>query len=451
MKFKLYNHLGFHNPYYIENKEEIQLYDNFENAITNFKSKRNLDISSVIDIASNGFIYGDKTLVKGISKSPWMAKPNKSSTNWDYFDLPKHTENKSNINDVARVFFQLLKEELLDYVRSYKRIGILLTGGMDSRIVAGVLDSLISEGKLDSDLKIKAYTWGRLESRDVVYAEKISKLCGWDWENLVVDKQQMHENLVTTIENGSEYSPIHLHAMLQLRSKTEEVDCFLAGSFGDSVGRAEYSGTRVVNLTPLSTSKNHFSLIKKGLINSHTGLSNNEIQKYHQLFKQDKSYQQYELDYQLHYMRRMLNACMAVIDEKIPLFQMFSSPNVFGFMWSLDPEFRTNDVYKIILENYSPKFNDIPWARTGLLYPETKGAPDKYLKSHHQYGKLLREEFLPQYKDTILNNDLNIFNRQVLKTIYELCTDKPIHNNYNYEGVLIWIVSLIKTCELYSI
>src|SRR5690606_28543901 len=114
-------------------------------------------------------------------------------------------------------------------------------------------------------------------------------------------------NLEITIQNGSEYSPIHLHAMPQLSVKKDEVDCFLAGSFGDSIGRAEYSGVKVKNLKKIYAKSNNFSLIKKSLVDKYFDTSIAEIDRYHKLFPQEKKYMQYEQDYQLHYMRKMLN------------------------------------------------------------------------------------------------------------------------------------------------
>src|SRR5690606_21134587 len=124
---------------------------------------------------------------------------------------------------------------------------------------------------------------------------------------------------------------------------------------------------------------------------------------------------------------------------------------VFGFMWSLNPDLRTNEVYQTLLKKYQPQLLEIPWARTGLIYPLTAGKPDEFTKSHHEYGKLIREEILPSYKDLLFNHNLQIFNPLVVRHLYNLSTRLPIDNNYNYEGVLIWRVSLIRTCEKYNI
>src|SRR5690606_21301538 len=97
---------------------------------------------------------------------------------------------------------------------------------------------------------------------------------------------------------------------------------------------------------------------------------------------------------QCHYMRRMLNSCMSVINDNYPLYQMFSSPDVYGYMWGIAPELRNDDIYYHILKANAPELLMIPWARTGLVYPHTTGTPDNFKKSHHDYGKMIRTDFL---------------------------------------------------------
>lgn len=44
-------------------------------------------------------------------------------------------------------------------------------------------------------------------------------------------------------------------------------------------------------------------------------------------------------------MRRMLNLCMEVINDKAPLFKIFTSPNVIAYMRSLEVSVRNDKVY----------------------------------------------------------------------------------------------------------
>src|SRR5690606_34275073 len=136
-----------------------------------------------------------------------------------------HKEIIASEDEIALRFYNLLEEELIEYVKPHNNIGLLLTGGMDSRIVAVLLKNAIDSGKL-ADKNIYAYTWGHEESRDVIYASKIAEIYGWTWKHLIVDEKQLHENCQIAIENGCEYTPIHLHAMPQV-ARESHLDCVL--------------------------------------------------------------------------------------------------------------------------------------------------------------------------------------------------------------------------------
>lgn len=453
--FNYYNHLGFHNPYFFLENGKLLIESDFETALNlNGNSERTLDFTALVEVFSTGFCFSDRTLIKGLKKTPWMAKPNYEATDWEYCNVPLHYENKVEKEIVVDTFYSLLEKELLNYIKPYKNIGILLTGGMDSRIVAGILHNLQEDGKIESK-EVFAYTWGSENSRDVVYARQIANLYNWRWENLIVDAKQMEENCDLGIENGCEFTPIHLHAMPQIATQNH-LHCVLAGSFGDSVGRAEFSGVNVSNLGSLSHKIGNIGGV---LRNDFKNLLNKEIEsdldRYHKLFPQKKLYQQYEQDQQLHYMRRMLNACMSVINKKIPLFQMFSSPEVFGFMWSLDPETRDNSIYYKLLKKYSPELLKVPWARTGMSYYETDGSkPDQYLKKHHDYGKMIRTHFLP-YIDSAISDNLGqakyLFDVNTLRKLLKNVRDYPINGGIVFEDRLLYVGQILNFIKKYDV
>ncbi|MBI6119536.1 asparagine synthase-related protein [Salegentibacter maritimus] len=456
INFKYYNHLGFHNPYYIWEDQNIKLFEDFDKVINNIGEEKYIDFTAIAQVLSNGYILGDRTIIEGVRKSPWMARPKEDFKSWSYYSVPNHFEKEFSREEIVDTFFGLLKEEMENYLHDGKNIGILLTGGMDSRIVACVLKSLIDSNIIDKDVEVTGITWGMPGSRDVVYASEITQMFGWKWEHLTVDTVQLNNNIAITASMGCEFSPLHLHAMEKVPN-FKHLDCILAGSFGDSIGRGEYSGVKVNALGKYTEdTKNFFGLLRSDFKNFVKENNIADIQNYHSLFPQDRPYQQTEQDYQLHYMRRMLNSCMSLIDREIPLYQMFTAPRVFGFIWSLNPHLRDDLIYKRILEKYEPKLLKIPWARTGLVYPDKEGEPDGLSKSHHNYGELFRKELLPSLKDQILSNEisqLGIFDMKLLSKLVKLCFKKPIKGSHTYEEKLIWIASLaqfIKTNKVKS-
>lgn len=446
--FKYYNHLGFHNPYYIKN-HQLNIKSEFSDLVKDLNHKT-LDFAAVVQILCTGYSFGERTLIKEIKKSPWMAKPNDINTDWDFFIVPKHQEKSHNPSDIVKTFYELLEEEIYDYVVDSHHIGILLTGGMDSRIVAAVLNNLIIQGKLKNKT-VTAYTWGFEDSRDVVYAKRISDLFKWNWKHVVVDDVQLRENCSLLIKSGCEFTPIHLHAISKV-AEEKALDCVLAGSFGDSIGRAEYSGVKVKNLQSIEKRiKNVSNLLRIDFYELVEKDIKFDINFYHEKFKQDFDYQQYEMDLQIHYMRRMLNPCMNVINKNIPLHQIFSSPKVFGYMWSLKPELRTDEIYYNLLKNYSPKLLDIPWARTGIPYLAKEGSPDNYKKRHHDYGKMIRNSFLDDIELTIkCNTEIvdKLFNREILLDLTNNVRKYPMNNSFGIEEKLLWVACLINFIKI---
>tara|TARA_R100000306_G_scaffold56393_1_gene54175 strand:+ start:2062 stop:3534 length:1473 start_codon:yes stop_codon:yes gene_type:complete len=451
--FKYSDHLGFFNPYFIKKEGLIHTEDKFNEIIKAHKGPKEIDVLAISEILNTNYIFADRTIIQGIYKSPWMANLNAEATAWNYHDVPTHKEIDVDENEIAEELFKRLLAEILSYTKGKNKIGILLSGGMDSRIVAGLLDYLIQNGKLPKQVEITALTWGNSNSRDVIYAQKIAELLNWEWKHYIVSAEDLRNNIDEVAENGCEFSPLHLHALPQMRVDNQ-LDCVLAGSYGDSVGRAEYSSVKVRNLKSVAHNfRNVGSLLKHTAFNQTKRGYLSDLDKYHQLFPQKMKYQQYEQDYQLHYMRRMLNPCMKFIGNHNPLFQAFTDPKVFGYMWSLKPELRNDNIYSIILKKINPDLAQIPWARTGLPYGTQEGKTDSYSKVHHSYKKLIDVDLYEEIKNLVLSDEIKsieIFNIESLK--YSLKLIKEVtHTKHWYEEKLIWIASLAKAVSYYNI
>ena len=178
----------------------------------------------------------------------------------------------------------------------------------------------------------------------------------------------------------------------------------LAGSYGDSVGRAEYSGRKVTSLKPInSTIRNVAGIIKSNVYKMCLNDIKEDIQSYHRLFPAKERYMQNEMDYELHYMRRMLNPCMELLTDKSEFHQVFTSPEVFGFMWSIDPVKRTDWVYSHMMKEFKTDLSDIPWARTGLPYMAKEGIPDNYSAKHHSYTDIINYDLMEELAEIIFS------------------------------------------------
>ena len=453
--FKYYNHLGFFNPYYRLGDSKLNFDNSLKNILASKSNQIELDIAALVSLLSKGYIIGDGTIVKGINKSPWFTKYNEKESKWDYYKGVKFNNRILESWDISTQLFGLLKDELRNYIQDRKSIGLLLTGGMDSRMVAGTLDTMIKDGELNG-VQVKAFTWGDADCRDVIYAKRIADRLNWSWKHFEITAQDFLNNIEAAAIRGCEYSPNHLHAMLKVREE-KGIDCIIAASFGDSIGRGEYSGRTTLHLKDIrSNINNKYGFFKEGIVESCENSINESVHSYWNLFPQQHDFQQKEQDYQIHYMRRNLNPCLSVINEKITLFQAFSSPEVVKFMWSIDPGKRNNEVYKGLLKLFKTDLRDIPWARTGLVYDSTEGIPDSYKRTYDldSYSKLFNLELFDTIKNLVLSDrmkKLNIFNFNSLNNTFKLMRSPMYKYDIKLEEKLTWLASLSLFLEEYKV
>lgn len=438
--FSLYNTLGFNNPYYIYKNDKLHFYKSINEAIYNKDNILEIDIVSISQMLSLNHMLGDRTIIKGISKSPWMGKPNNNFSAFDYFDNVSHKEVEVSSEEIADKLYTLLRKEIQTYIGNERKIGILLSGGMDSRIVAGILNDLVKDKSIAVD-SITAYTWGNIYSRDVEYSKRICELLGWKLKHYTVNSQDLWNNIHLSAQNGCEYSGIHLHAIPQILEDIN-VEIMLAGSFGDSIGRAEYSGRKVTDLKPFIKRRRNFAYLldKVSYKSSHKHWLL-DIESYHDLFKENEKYQQYELDYQLHYMRRMLNPCIGLLNDKCKVAQVFTSPEIFQYMWSIHPRYRNDDIYIHLLKKFNTDFSKIPWARTGLPYGKKSGTPDNFKKKHHSYSHFIQNELFPLIKSELEKSPIyQYINHSSVEIILKMIKSYPNYN-FDYLERIIWLVS----------
>lgn len=448
------NKLGGVYPYYnLEEPDSFTL--DFSEILSSRKASNlaiELDETALVTKMCIPFLIGDRTLIQGVSKTPWVSNY-KGKGRWVPHYLPPH----GNLIPEKNAFTIKLKEALLaearDYIEGKKNIGILLSGGMDSRILAGVIRELQLTDR--PEINVVCLTWGASDSRDVVYAQRIAQQFGWEIVHYPLSPETLLRNIKFSGMHGAEFSAFHLHAMEDV-ANTPNLDAILAGSYGDSVGRAEFSGNHLTQLRPIIPK----ILDRYGVLNSSSlnlakkGLKRDVIDSSH-LLQSTSSLRQREIEQEMHYMRRMLQACMQTIAIKTPLYQLFTHPDVFGLMWSLDPKYRNNDWYSLLLQQLPGDLLNIPWARNGKLYhQQDKPALDNLSKSYHQYGKWfrneLKEDVLNRLNGDIIRN-LSIFNEKGLDRLINNWERSTTIGINSFDESIAWLCSLHDMLEMYDI
>lgn len=351
-----------------------------------------LDEVGVAQLLTIGHLMGSRALVKGASRSI----PPGSYTG----------HGREAIGDFeawATDLESALLRELSGYLDGKRSALLLLSGGLDSRILAGLVRRLQEDRSYSHS--VVAATWGFEHSRDVQYAREIARAYGWEWRHEALSAEVLAENLGAVLSIGAEVAAHHLHTMPRLaRDLVGQIDVVLAASYGDSVGRGEYSGRRLAALKPLWDARwRHLGLFKS----SFRSAVEAEIRADATDFggspcPGDVPWSRHELEQQHHYMRRMMSGAMSALEVTAPVRQLFTSPDVYGRIWRLDARERDERLYRFLLPRLPGRVHEIPWARTGRPFGEPGPPLDGFSSDHHEYGRWFRKDLAPQVRREIL-------------------------------------------------
>jgi asparagine synthase (glutamine-hydrolysing) len=93
-----------------------------------------------------------------------------------------------------------------------------------------------------------------------------------------------------------------------------------------------------------------------------------------------------ENEQQAHYMRGAHAHTLSLINAYARVYQMFTHPEVYSFIWSLHPAIRSNDTYAELLAMLDPRLPALPQARTNrALRGRTVGAQGGLRREFHDY------------------------------------------------------------------
>lgn len=411
------------------------------------KKDRVIDPSALLSLLSNLYINGDRTIIEGVYRMPWHSTLTSEGKIIRDAPLP-HSNNILSSDDASDQLIKLLEEEIIAVTKDKDTIYLLLTGGYDSRIIAGILKRIESE----INKPIIAVTWGQENSRDINYA---SRIAGWfDWEIIKIpyNSNLVKDNLErSAIWGVSEVSGLHLHGMNWF-SKIKKNDLALAASFGDGIGRAEFSSSHLadLNLPKIYNPSNLFqpSIYRK---NVKTVLKDRSLAWDSE--PSDLPWVKNELDRQENYMRRMLCHSMDYISQYSHLYQAFSSDKVVSFMWSLDVSVRNNYIYRKTLEKLDIRLYHLAWSRNGKSFEGVEDSKTELTKDYHDIYNWIRNELKEDLEKLVFSGklkDLNIFSNKNLKSFYHNIKSGTQLSRQDIE-VFYLLAGIAKSCEHFEL
>jgi hypothetical protein len=404
-------------PYWTVLDDHVTIADTAEEILLSLPEEhRVIDPVAVLELLQFNYILGDRTIIQGVQRIPWH-----STLRWDgklerHAPLP-HSNNLENPKKIAFILRGLLEEELYNAIRNRPHVFLLLSGGLDSRVIAGILKSIEDQ----VDVNISCVTWGQPESRDRVYAERIANW--YDWESIAIpyDASLTWENIRRgAIWGGSEITGVHLHGMDWFRNAQPD-DLVIASSFGDMIGRAEFSGVHLKNLS-LPPIHNPGGLIHPTIFSELMPLANKDREKTWENVIEADDWIKNEFDMQENYVRRMLCHAMDYIRQFCAVHQAFTSEKVVSYMWSLSTESRTDETYRYLLQGLDPRLYSLPWARTGVAPDGTLEKDPKLTKEFHELGNWLQHDLRPRLEELFFSpgiRDLGLFYFPSMRHLWE--------------------------------
>lgn len=389
------SHLGGPSPYWTWIDGAVVVSDTAAPLFASLPAAaRVVDPVAVAQLLEFNYMLGERTLVQSVKRMPWRATLRGDGSILREPPIP-HQRRRIPPSEAAVALANLLRDELVGALKGFDRAILMLTGGLDSRVVAAVLQHAAQ----DVQIEVEAATWGHPQSRDVVYAAQIAQWFGWAHHVIPYDAETLWRNLrIAAVWGGAEVAAIHFHAMDEIRSVSKDA-VVIAASFGDSIGRAEYSSVHLSRLKHRRF-RNQFGLIDPVVVPEIRRASDRdravawggaELNRIGRL----------ELDYQENYMRRMISHAFDYARSFCSLHQAFTSKQLVRYMWSIDPALRTDEIYEHLLRNLDERLYGLPWARTGIAPGGAIETNSALMRDYHSWETWVRENLEERLKPLI--------------------------------------------------
>ncbi len=133
-----------------------------------------LNLSSVLKMLSLGYIFGNDTLVESITRFPQavIASVAKDNVNISQYWYPEYGNfYKCGIREIVEDFNHRLVEATKARFEYFGDLKIFLSGGLDSRLIAGAADV--------AGIKAETITYGIPGSRDLKYGKQAAEALGF--------------------------------------------------------------------------------------------------------------------------------------------------------------------------------------------------------------------------------------------------------------------------------
>jgi len=222
--------LGMYYLYYSTCKNRLLFAPEIKALLCDSTIKRNLDPGSVADFFSFGFVLGNKSFIKGIKlmlPGSIMRYKKGNLSIETYWNFPfKQDHPRRSVADYIEELDHILNQAVERQTRHGNNFGIALSGGLDSRFIAGYVSRKVNP--------IFTFTFGDEGTDEVIYAERVAAKIGSHHQKIkysLADFKSAFDKIVWLTEgliNTSEYYYL-------ARAIGKEVDVAFSGHGGDDL------------------------------------------------------------------------------------------------------------------------------------------------------------------------------------------------------------------------
>jgi asparagine synthase (glutamine-hydrolysing) len=195
------------------------------------------NMTGVMQLLTVDDLLSDSTLVEGVRAFPQasMLIKTDSELKWHTYWHYNYSALDESINrfELARYLGNQFAESVRILTGSNKRIGVTLSGGLDSRIIVAAASK--------AGIPLHTFTWGKFDSYDRRFARDVSRVYG----TIHHDSDYFFSNLETRYEAGIRATEGHInyfdcHMLAHLEIMGDHADVILNGYAGDLVLGGSY-------------------------------------------------------------------------------------------------------------------------------------------------------------------------------------------------------------------
>lgn len=182
---------GSRPVYYVQYRQKLQFASEMKCLLQDSVVQRRADMRSIASLLTFGTVIGDHTLFLDLAKLPSgsVLEFNKEGIQirkfWDF--IYKEDPAKGTVQDYAYELRRLLGQAVRRCLQTNCKVGLALSGGLDSRIVAGFLIQELGEG-------FHTYSFGRPRCPDLAYASRVARELRSCHHSFLTQGEYVYEN-----------------------------------------------------------------------------------------------------------------------------------------------------------------------------------------------------------------------------------------------------------------